>query len=236
MSAAPATDTVTPASSAWSRFRNRLRFGLATQEMLDRLAHFGVVIYPYYFVDEPVQPRAELAPADGLRFRTLDAGEAHLVSRLPERPRDEAKIRAVMAFATCVAALDDDEIVAYSWYTTRHLKGMAGADPIAPLPAGCAYLFDMFVCRRARGRQVAAQLRNHVHGLLFAQGVRHAISISLVFNRSTRKFKAKLGAVEPELRVMLRIKPFSGLDLRLHRRPWLLETPRVHVARVEAFP
>ena len=43
--------------SAWSRFRNRLRFGLAMQEVLDRLARFGVVIYPYYFVDEPVRPR-----------------------------------------------------------------------------------------------------------------------------------------------------------------------------------
>jgi len=138
-----------------------------------------------------------------------------------------------MAFATCIAAVERGEIVAYSWYTQHHLKGLGGADPIAPLPPGCAYLFDLFVCRRARGRRMAALLRDHVHRLLAANGVRHAISISLVFNRSTRRFKARLGAVETELRVMLRIKPFPGIDLRLHRKPWLLDTPLVHVLRVE---
>jgi GNAT superfamily N-acetyltransferase len=234
MSSAPVPETVTPASSAWSRFRNRLRFGLTMQEALDRLARFGVVIYPYYFVDEPVRPRMELERPEGLEFRRIDPGAAHLLAHLPERPRDEEKIRSVMAFATCIAALEHDEIVAYSWYTQHHLKGVAGLDPIAPLPPDCAYLFDMFVCRRARGRQVAAQLRNHVHGLLSAKGVRHTISVSLLFNRSTRKFKAKLGAVETELRILLRIKPFPGLDVRLHRKPWLLDTPIVHIARTEA--
>ena len=233
MSSVPVPETVTPASSAWSRFRNRLRFGLAMQEVLDRLARFGVVIYPYYFVDEPVRPRIELEHPEGLEFRRIDPGAAHLLAHLPERPRDVEKIRSVMALATCIAALERDEIVAYSWYTQHHLKGATGGDPIVPLPADCAYLFDMFVCRRARGHQVAAQLRNHVHRLLSTQGVRHAISISLLFNRSTRKFKAKLGAVETELRILLRIKPFPGLDVRLHRKPWLLDTPLVHIARPE---
>ena len=224
-------ETATAASSAWSRFRNRLKFGLATQEVLDRLARLGLVIYPYYFVDEPVRPRAELERPEGLEFRHIDSSSARLLANLPERPRDEAKIRSVMAFATCIAALERDEIVAYSWYTRDDLKGIAGGDPMVALPPDCAYLFDMFVCRRARGRQVAALLRNHVHGILSASGVRHAISVSLAFNRSTRKFKAKLGAIETELRILLRIKPFPGLDVRLHRKPWLLATPLVHVAR-----
>jgi len=102
---------------------------------------------------------------------------------------------------------------------------------IVPLPADCAYLFDMFVCRSARGRNVAALLRNHVHGLLAEKGVRNAISVSLVFNKSTRKFKAKLGSIESELRLLLRIKPFTGLDVRLHRKPWFLDTPRLALAR-----
>lgn len=234
MSSVPVPETVTPASGAWSRFRNRLRFGLAMQEVLDRLARFGVVIYPYYFVYEPVRPRVGLERPEGLEFRQIDPGTAHLLAHLPERPRAEEKIRSFMAYATCIAALERDEIVAYSWYTQQDLKGVAGADPIAALPPDCAYLFDMFVCRRARGRQVAAQLRNHVHCLLSTKGVRHAISVSLLFNRSTRKFKAKLGAVETELRILLRIKPFPGLDVRLHRKPWLLDTPLVHIARPEA--
>lgn len=231
MAADIAPETVTRASSAWLRFRNRLRFGLATQEMLDRLARCGLVVYPYYLVDEPVRLRADLECPGSLVFRRLDAGWVHEFASLPERPRDEAKTRAFLDFATCIVALEHGEIVAYSWYTTHQLKGIAGLDAIAALPPRCAYLFDMFVCRRARGRQVAAMLRNHVHGLLSAMGVRHAISVSLTFNSSTRRFKAKLGSVETELRVLLRVKPFPGLDVRLHRRPWVLPTPRVAVVR-----
>lgn len=229
-----APEIVTPASSAWSRFRNRLRFGLATQEALDRLARCGLVIYPYYFVEEPVRPRGELDCPEDLVFRQLDSGSAHLVANLRERPRDEAKIRSLMDSATCIAALERDEIVAYSWYTTHELKGVAGCDPVAALPPHCAYLFDMFVCRRMRGHHVAALLRNHVHGLLSAMGIRHSISVSLLFNKSTRRFKARLGSVETELRVLLRIKPFPGLDVRLRRKPWLLSTPALHVARSQA--
>ena len=231
MAADIAPDTVTRASSAWLRFRNRLRFGLATQEVLDRLARCGLVIYPYYFVDEPVRPRAGLVRPETLEFRQLDESWVHRFSSLPDRPRNEAITRAFLEYATCIVALEHGEIVAHSWYTTHHIKGIAGANPIAALPPHCAYLFDMFVCRRARGRLVAALLRNHVHGLLAAMGIRHAISVSLVFNSSTRRFKAKLGSSEPELRLLLRLKPFPGIDLRLRRRPWLLSTPRFAVAR-----
>jgi GNAT superfamily N-acetyltransferase len=227
-----AQDPVTPDSSAWARFRNRVRFGLATQEMLDRLARLGLVIYPYYFVDEPVRVRPEIESLDGrLEFRELGPSEVHLIATLAERPRSEAKMRALLEIGTCIAAFEHGELVAYNWYTRDKLRGMTGADPIAELPSDCAYLFDMFVCRRARGHNVAALLRNYVHKQLSAQGVRHACSISLAFNQSTRKFKAKLGAVEPELRLLLRIKPFAALDVRLHRRPWVLSTPWLHIGR-----
>src|SRR5262245_35980888 len=219
MAADIAPDTVTRASSAWLRVRNRLRFGLATQEALDRLARCGLVIYPYYFVDEPVRPRTDLVPPEGLEFRQLDESWVHRFSSLPDRPRDEAKTRAFLEYATCVVALEQGEIVAHSLHTTHHIKGIAGGNPIAELPPHCAYLFATFVCRHARGRTVSTLLRNHVHGLLAEKGIRHAISVSLAFNASTRKFKAKLGSTEPELRLLLRVKPFPGLDVRLHRTP-----------------
>lgn len=230
MAADIAPESVTRASSAWLRFRNRLRFGLATQEVLDRLARCGLVVYPYYLVNEPVRARTDIECPAGLEFRKLDASWIHEFASLADRPRDEAKIRALLEFATCIVAVDRGEMVAHSWYTTHHMKGIAGGKPIASLPPHCAYLFDMFVCRRARGRQVAALLRNHVHALLSGMGVRHAISVSLAFNASTRKFKAKLGSTEPELRLLLRLKPFPGIDLRLRRKPWLLSTPWMQVA------
>jgi GNAT superfamily N-acetyltransferase len=216
---------------AWVRLKNRVRFGLATQELLDRIARFGLVIYPYFIVDEPVRARPELEGMDeGLQTRELQVDDAPLIASLAERTRDEATIRAMMARATCVAIMENDDLLGYSWFTRDQLRGIAGTNPMVELPPDCAYLFDLFVRRSERGRNLAVLLRNAVHKMLAAQGVKHAYSISLAFNRSTRRFKAKLGAVEVELRLFLRLKPFRALDLRLRRKPWLLSTPALHVS------
>jgi hypothetical protein len=218
--------TVKAVPNAWVRLKNRFRFGLATQELLDRLARWGIVIYPYFLVDEPVRVRPELDRMEpGLQIRQLRVDEAALIASLPERPRDEAAIRATLRRATCVAILEDGQLLGYCWFARDQVRGMAGTDPMLELPADCAYYFDMFVCRNARGRALAVLLRNHLNRLLMAQGVTHACSISLAFNRSTRRFKAKLDAVEVELRLFLRLKPFAAIDLRLRRTPWRLSTP-----------
>jgi len=220
---------VTSFSDAWLRFRNRVRFGLATQEFLDRLAKLGLLIYPYFYVDEPVRAHPRLG-AD-LEARELHEADVPLIAALPERPRDPARIRAVMRVGTCLAIFEHGELVAYSWFRRDYLSGGAGFDRVCALPADCAYLFDAFVCRRARGRNVAVLLRNQVLSRLAEQGVKYAFSISLAFNRSTRRFKSKLGAVEVELRLYLRLKPFSAIDVRLRRSPWRLSSPRLRVSR-----
>lgn len=226
-----------PATGIWPRLKNRLRFGLATQEVLDRLTRLGVVIYPYFLVDEPIMSRPDADAVDqSLQIRVLQSHEAPLIARVTERPRDESKIRELMTQATCVAIMEDDELLAYSWFTRQHLGGPSGANVLCELPSEWAYLFDMYVRPKARGRKVAVYIRHRVHQMLAEQSVTHCCSISLMFNRSTRRFKAKLGAMEMELRVLLRLKPFPGLDLRLWRKVWPLQTPAVHVAYLTAPP
>lgn len=222
---------MTSFTDAWARFRNRVRFGLATQEVLDRIARLGLVIYPYFVVEEPVRARRQFEGIEGLQTRVLHREDVPLLASLPERPRDGASIRALMGEATCVAILENGELLGYSWYRRDFLGSGLVAYRMIALPADCAYLFDMFVCRKARGRNVAALLRNEVHRNLAAQGVKHAFSISLAFNRSTRRFKAKLGAVEVELRLHLRLKPFAGLDFRMRRKPWRLYLPALFLSR-----
>ena len=215
----------------WSRLRNRVRYGLATQEALDRIAKLGLVVRPYFVVEEPVRTRSGPAGTHGLVVRQLREEETPLIAHLPERRREEAKVRALLGFAHCIAAFENGTLLGYGWFRRDYLCGASSADQAIALPADCAYLFDMFVCRGARGRNVAAYLRGETLNILAAQGVKHAFSISLAFNRSTRRFKAKLGATEVELRLHLRLKPFAGLDLRLRRRPWRLSLPAVRVRR-----
>lgn len=215
----------------WPRLKNRLRFGLATQEILDRLARIGIVIYPYFLVEEPIVDRPELTTLHpNLQIRVLQPHEASLITGIPERPRQESVIRELMSRATCVVVMKKGELLAYSWFTRNDFRGIAGTNVLCELPPDWAYLFDMYVHPRARGRRMAVYIRHRVHQMLAEQGVAHCCSVSLMFNRSTRRFKAKLGAIETELRVLLRLKPFPGLDLRLRHKARQLETPAVHVA------
>ena len=51
--------------SIFKKIRDRIRYGLATQEILDRLsATFGLVIYPYYLVREQIPPNMEPEAVD----------------------------------------------------------------------------------------------------------------------------------------------------------------------------
>jgi GNAT superfamily N-acetyltransferase len=224
---------MTPIAAFWLRLTNRLRFGLFVQEILDRVARIGVVIYPYVLIYEPMlrRPQADVLP-EGLSVRQLEPHEAHLIASVPERPCDTTKIRELMKTAGCCAIVDHDELLAYGWFCCDQLRGMSGTNALYRLPPGWAYLFDMYVRPVARGRQLAVHLRHHVQKILADQGIEHCCSRSLFFNRSARRFKHKLGAFDVELRVLLRLKPFPGVDLRLRRKPWDLQIPGLQPVHV----
>lgn len=210
-----------------------MRFGLAIQEILDRAARIGVVVYPYVIIYEPMirRSQADILPA-GLSIRQLEPHEADLVASVPERPRDTTKIRELMKTAVCYAIVGHDELLAYGWFRCDQIRSMAGSNALCQLPPGWAYLFDMYVRPVARGRQLAGHLRHHAQKILVDQGIEHFCSKSLVFNRSARRFKYKLGACDVELRVLLRLKPFSGVDVRLRRKAWDLQIPGLQLVHV----
>jgi len=214
----------------WARFRDRIRFGLATQEVLDRLSRVGILIYPYFVVEEPIVDRPEFADLyPHLQVKRLEPGEAHLIASVPERPRDEAAVRDMLEQATCIAVLEEGELLAYSFFTSALIPGGLSEVATSRLPDDWAYLFDMYVRPKARGGALAAWMRHRVHQALAEAGVSHGCSLSLAFNRSTRRFKSKLGAVERELRLRLRVKPLPGIDVRIRRHAWAVPTPFVSV-------
>jgi hypothetical protein len=216
----------------WLRVKDRVTFGLATQEVLDRLARIGIVIYPYFLVYEPILARPEVDMLNrNLRLKLLDTHEASLVASVAERPRDESKVREAMTRASCIAVMKDEELLGYSWFGRQGLRGPVSANSLCELPPEWAYLFDMYVRPKARGRKLAVYMRHGVQQMLIEKGVAHCCSVTLAFNRSSRRFKAKLGAIEPELRLLLRLGSRAGLDLRLRRKPWPLQTPALHIAQ-----
>ena len=213
--------------SSWTRLKSRLTYGLLTQELLDRLARFGLILYPYYVVREMPLRRPEYDTNNfDLEARFLDGSELSLVSEIPERTRDLSRIRARLEHGNCFGVWVMGEFAAYSWYSTKDVPAAVGGAALCPLPPNTLYLYDAFVRPRFRGQQVAGFMRHKLHSALRSNGTQCCVSISLAFNKSTRQFKAKLGAEETELRFLIALKNSGGIDLRIRQNELFLDTPR----------
>jgi GNAT superfamily N-acetyltransferase len=214
-------------NSHWFRFKRKLSYGLLTQELLDRLAKMGLICYPYYIVREMPLRRPEFeASTMGIEARFLDESELSEISDIPERPRDLSRIRARLDCGDCFGVWVDGELAAYSWYSTRDVPAAVGGHALCSLPPNTVYLYDAFVRPKFRGRQIAGFMRHRLHDALRSQGAECCISISLAFNKSTRRFKGKLGAVEAELRFLLALKGAGGIDFRIQQKQQFIDTPR----------
>jgi hypothetical protein len=213
--------------SFWTRLKSRLSYGLLTQELLDRLASFGLILYPYYVVREmPLQrPEYDTNNCD-FEARILDESELSIVSEIPERPRDLSRIRARLEHGNCFGVWVMGEFAAYSWYSSKDVPAAVGGAALCPCPSNTLYLYDAFVRPRFRGQQVAGFMRHKLHSALRSNGAQCCVSISLAFNKSTRRFKAKLGAEETELRFLIALKNSGGIDLRIRQNELFLDTPR----------
>jgi GNAT superfamily N-acetyltransferase len=198
-----------------------------TQELLDRLARIGLICYPYYIVREIPLPRPELdANSTGFEARFLDESELSTISEIQERPRDLSRIRERLEYGNCFGVWIAGELAAYSWYSTRDVPAAVGGHALCSLPPNTMYLYDAYVRPKFRGQQIAGFMRHRLHDALRRKGAEYCISISLAFNKSTRKFKAKLGAEESELRLLLALKNTGGIDFRLRQKQLFLDTPR----------
>ncbi len=224
----------TEQASSWrrlpQRILGRLRHGLLTQEVLDNLARAGLVIYPYYIVLEPLSDEPAPALSPRCTVRSLAAGDAAEMARISVRPSDEGAIVANMAHAASMGIFYDGQLAGYSWAGLRRLPipGSVG-QALFELESHEAYLFDIYVAPPYRGMRLAGLLRSALQHDLARRGCRRFYSVTLAFNRSSRRFKSRLGARELELRIYVHLQTgsLSGLDLRLWRREPHLKSPRL---------
>jgi hypothetical protein len=108
-----------------------------------------------------------------------------------------------------------EELAGYSWVNLTNVPGLVGGSPLFRLGEADAYLFDAYVARRFRGRNLAPWLRHRVHQECARLGRSNLYSVTLAFNSSSRRFKDKLGAEEIELRVLVGLRNGRRWDWRL---------------------
>ncbi|MFT5418686.1 MAG: GNAT superfamily N-acetyltransferase [Gammaproteobacteria bacterium] len=228
---------MTSSNSIRSRFRARLKHGLLTQEILDRLAQFGVCFYPYFLVRELPLKRPELSECgEGLYSRFLEPSELIEVSKIPQRPRDLVRLEMRLQNGGCFGVFEAGQLAAYSWYSSEKIPTAIGGHVLCKLPSNTLYLYDAYVRPEFRGRRIAGLMRHQLHEALAQQEVTTFISISLAFNKSSRRFKSKLGAEEFETRLLFSIARLGGLDIRLSRSNKFVDAPRVKFLSHTAAP
>jgi GNAT superfamily N-acetyltransferase len=222
-----------------ARLAERIRHGLLMQEILDRLARLGLVIYPYFLTAEPASVGALAPDETGYETRTLTTGDAAEVSRitlLKTSATTTAATAARMERALCVGAFADGELVGYTWIGFDGVPTPgSGRQWLFMLRPDEVCLFDLYVVPAHRGRRVASVLRDYVSRLLDERSCRRGYSVSLAFNRSTKRFKARVGVRELDLRLYLHLRwgRLPGLDVRVWRYRGVAhtDTPLVKLVR-----
>jgi len=217
--------------SIFVRARNRFRYGLATQEILDRLAAtIGLVIYPYFLVHERIQPGMEPKdPGDGddYRVRYLTETDMEFVANHPVNRRSvEALVEKLRSGSQSLGFFVNGELAAWTWFRLDRVPIPLWMNDLFRLENDEAYLFDAYVVPAYRGRRLAPLVRYRAYQELQNIGRHRLYSITLAFNASSRRFKQRLQGKETELRLLIGLKRWKAMDIRLRAFDNQLRTPK----------
>jgi hypothetical protein len=201
----------------WGRIRN----GLIVQDLLDSLAHIGLVIRPYFVNADSAQQEDAAPPLpEQCSVRQLTVADVKEILRITLRPPTPSELTGNLEQYYCLGLFYEGALVAYAWASTRRLPvpESRGAT-LFDLTADEVYLFDMYVIPRHRGTRLAGTLAQSIQWQMTCMGRRCFYSLTIAFNRSARRFKARVGAREMELRLYLHLRwgRLSGVDFRLRR-------------------
>jgi len=186
---------------------------------LDGLARLGVQITPFYLTleERPQDPPEVKKEFDQYTFGLLGPEDMKTIAALPLRPFTEEDLRArLRAGCICVGVKHEKKLAAFAW---ANLKESTFEGCRFALKNDEAYLFDAFTYLEYRGRGLAPIARYHVYNELEKLGKTRFYSYTDCFNKSSLRFKEKLGA--KRLRLGLLIKLFNNwtFAFRLTRFP-----------------
>jgi len=200
----------------WQWFLNIVRNGLFWYGVHNRLARIGIMINPYYWelentgtITSPkIKGNTEEFIVDYLSLEEIEA----LISRIKGIRNDEF-IEGIKRGQKCIGLRHKGEIAAYMCidfksfeYNKREFQ----------LKSNEAYLLNMYTFEKFRGRNLAPYLRFKSYELLQKANRDTIYSITVYFNKSSLRFKKKLGV--KHLKLYLYIGLFKKINWNFRLR------------------
>lgn len=213
--------------SFFRRLLGRVRYGLLTQEILDRLSRLGIDFYPYVVYEEspttPLPPRPQLAGVDCRRLTDVDMPQVAVLSGDHDAHYWRRRLEGG---ALAVGAFHEGALIGSIWCDFDKLRTFgAGEQALREFGPGEVALSRAWTVPAWRGRGVMRCIRPQVNATLREMGCSRIWSVCMFFNTSVRRAKVRVGAPVSELRLALGL--FGGFhrDLCLRRFPRSSEAP-----------
>jgi len=200
------------------KISEKFRYGLIWLLLRDYLMKVGIEITPFYWMKEAIPeniPAKLDGNSDDYEFSFFGAEEIKIINTLPEREYMGKKI-IIEKFhkgKKCYGVKYKGKIAAFTWFDFD--EGCGRLYPVK-IKDNEVYLFDMYVLKDFRGKNIAPVLRYKSYEVLKEMGREICYSITECFNTPSVKFKEKLNA---QFLLM-------GLHIRLfnkYRKNWILK-------------
>lgn len=191
--------------SSFSRIKDKLRHGLIFQSVRSLLSKAGLDIFLYYWVKEGVYDLSE-PPVKGdpekIKISFLSEEDMIEVEKNSRGYIADELISWMRKGKKCLGLKYDDSIVAFMWIDFNECT----FDPAkTTLREDECYLSDMYTVEKYRGRNLATYLRYRSYKILNEMGKTRIYSVSEYFNKSARRYKEKLKAVNLKLVLYFRL-------------------------------
>jgi hypothetical protein len=200
------------------RVLNKLRYSSFLRIVLDGIAKFGISIFPYYIVLEGLtnrdMPHLETG-FDEYELCFLGPQDMKTISFIPGRNfTEESLLQKLQNGQKCFGVKYRGELAAFTWcnFDWCSFKWYK-----FPLKDNEAYLFDAYTLMHFRGKGLAPYIRYQCYKELAKSGRHKLYSISACVNTPSIKFKKKLNAKFPELRLSIELFKKWSFDLHLKK-------------------
>lgn len=209
--------TTSPRASVFQKIRHKFRYGLVLLVLRDYLRKLKIDITPYYWMKETIPAEPPALRDEILKdceFSLFGREDIEAISRLPERQYIGAAyvLNNFDKGKKCVGVKYKGEIAGCSWFSFEGGYAQFNSDALRDNEA---YLFDVYVLKAFRGKNLAPMLRYKSYAILKEMGRDTCYSVTECFNTPSRKVKQKLGAQYV----------FLGLQVSLFgkfKRRWIL--------------